>query len=99
MIFHPVSSLNTYKNKSDYVEKFDVVWIGHNVTKQLENVVKLSRKGGNVIMESRKFLVDLRQDEQKKFTEELKKLAHDNGLRELNEFHSAKHIVARFRKD
>ncbi|XP_043271669.1 dynein axonemal assembly factor 3 [Venturia canescens] len=99
VIFHPVSSLNTYKNKSDYVEKFDVIWMGNNVTKHLENVSALAKKGGHVLVESRKFLVDLRLEGQKKFTEELKKLAYDNGLRELDEFHSEKHTVARFRRE
>ncbi|KMQ96301.1 dynein assembly factor axonemal-like protein [Lasius niger] len=99
IIFHPATSLESYKSKCEYVNRFNLVWIAHNMTKQLENLVPLASTGAPVIVESRKYIADLRKEDLKNFTEELKELAQKNGLRSLHDFDSNEHVLARFCKN
>lgn len=81
------------------MNRFNLVWIAHNMTKQLENLVPLASTGAPVIVESRKYIADLRKEDLKNFTEELKELAQKNGLRSLHDFDSNEHVLARFCKN
>ncbi|XP_020708141.2 dynein axonemal assembly factor 3 [Athalia rosae] len=99
VIFHPISNLDKYKEKKEFLGKYDLVWIAHNMTKQLPHVVPLMKLGTKVIIESRKFMVDLRKEDLARFTEELVKEAKDNGLEELIKFDSEKDNIARFVKN
>ncbi|XP_015604868.1 dynein assembly factor 3, axonemal homolog [Cephus cinctus] len=98
IIIHPVTALDNYKNKLEFMNKFDVVWLSHNMTNQLGNTAPLLKTGGKMLIESRKFLTELRKDDLEKFTKDLKAQARDNGLRELIDFDAEKHVVARFCK-
>lgn len=99
VIFHPATALDSYKNKGEYTGRFDVVWVANNMTKQLGNLASLAKRGGRVLIESRKYSANVRHEEQQKFTETVKNNARDNGLRELIVFDSEKHTVARFCKN
>ncbi|KAM0727110.1 Dynein axonemal assembly factor 3 [Formica fusca] len=99
IIFHPITSLESLKSKCEYINRFHLVWIAHNMTKQLENLAPLASTGAPVIVESRKYMADLRKEDLKNFTEELKELAQKNGLRLLHDFDSNEHIFARFSKN
>ncbi|XP_029161923.1 dynein assembly factor 3, axonemal [Nylanderia fulva] len=99
IIFHPVTSLEFYKSKSEYVNRFHLIWVAHNMTKQLENLIPLASTGALIIVESRKYIADLRKEDLKNFTEELKELAQKNGLRLLHDFDSNEHVFARFCKN
>lgn len=69
------------------------------MTKQLENLIPLASKDAPIIVESRKYMADLRKEDLKNFTEELKELAQKNGLRSLHDFDSNEHVFARFCKN
>lgn len=69
------------------------------MTKQLENLAPLASTGAPVIVESRKYMADLRKEDLKNFTEEVKELAQKNGLRLIHDFDSNEHIFARFCKN
>lgn len=99
IIFHPATSLEFFKSKNEYVNRFHLVWIAHNMIKQLENLAPLASTGAPVIVESRKCMADLRKEDLKNFTEELKELAQKNGLRLVHDFDSNEHIFARFCKN
>lgn len=69
------------------------------MTKQLANLIPLASTGAPVIVELRKHMADLREEDLQNFTKELKDIAQENGLRPLYDFDSNKHTFARFCKD
>ncbi|XP_011167798.1 dynein assembly factor 3, axonemal isoform X1 [Solenopsis invicta] len=99
IIFHPVTSLESLKSKCEYVNRFHLIWVAHNMTKQLANLIPLASTGAPVIVELRKHMADLREEDLQNFTKELKDIAQENGLRPLYDFDSNKHTFARFCKD
>lgn len=69
------------------------------MTRQLANLAPLASTGAPVIVELRKYMADCRKEDLQNFTEELKEIAQENGLRSLHDFDSNEHIFARFCKD
>lgn len=84
------------KNKTEYKEKFDTIWIAHNMTKQLPNIIPLLKKKGHILIELRKYLSELRKEDLESFTKELKSTTQGCGLREMKSFNSENHTIARF---
>ncbi|XP_011858281.1 PREDICTED: dynein assembly factor 3, axonemal homolog isoform X2 [Vollenhovia emeryi] len=99
IIFHPATSLESLKSKCEYVNRFHLIWVAHNMTKQLANLAPLASTGAPVIVELRKNMAEFRNEALKNFTKELKEIAQKCGLRSLYDFDSNKHIFARFCKD
>ncbi|XP_011640069.1 dynein assembly factor 3, axonemal homolog isoform X2 [Pogonomyrmex barbatus] len=99
IIFYPATSLESLKSKCEYINKFHLIWIAHNMTKQLANLAPLASAGAPVIVELRKHMADLRKEDLQNFTKELKEIAQENGLRSLYDFDSNEHIFARFCKN
>ncbi|XP_053996440.1 dynein axonemal assembly factor 3 [Hylaeus anthracinus] len=98
VIFHPVTSLETLKCKTEYTSKFDFMWIAHNMTKQLPNLIPLVKKGAIVLVELRKYLVELREEDLENFVKELRDIGRKNGLREISDINAKKHYIAKFYK-
>lgn len=98
IIFHPIANFDRYKEKDQYLEKFSLIFLSHNMTKQIPNLVPLLKKNSPFLIESRKFLTDLRKNNMEAFSTELKNIAKENGLRILNDFDSEKQTIARFCK-
>ncbi|XP_076635626.1 dynein axonemal assembly factor 3 isoform X1 [Colletes latitarsis] len=97
VIFHPATSLETLKCKTEYTSKFDFLWVAHNMTKQLSNLTVLLKKGAVVSIELPKYLVQLREEDLQNFIKELKDTAKRNGLYEIGDINTKKHI-AKFSK-
>lgn len=93
-----MTSLESFKSKTEYINKFHLIWVAHNMTKQLANLVPLALTDAPVIVELRKCMVELRKNDLQNFTKELKTIAQDVGLRSIHDFDSNKHIFARFCK-
>ncbi|KAG7205792.1 hypothetical protein KM043_007737 [Ampulex compressa] len=98
IIFHPMRSLELLKTKPEYMNRFDIIWLAHNTIKELPNIAPLLKKGASMVIELRKYLVELRKEDLQKFDEELRNAAHENGLNEVNAFSSQEHALARFSK-
>ncbi|XP_046735894.1 dynein axonemal assembly factor 3 [Diprion similis] len=98
VIFHPLTAINKYKNKQEFIQKFDLIWIAHNMTKHLSNVIPLAKLNARILVESRKFMVDLRKEDLEKFTKELINDAKENGMETIHKFDSEKDNIARFLK-
>ena len=98
IIFHPVTNVDRYKEKDQYLEKFSLIFLSHNMTKQIPNLVPLLKKNCPFLVESRKFLPELQKEDLEKFSSELNSIARENGLRNLNDFDSGKHTFALFCK-
>ncbi|PBC27609.1 dynein axonemal assembly factor 3 [Apis cerana] len=98
IIFHPVTFLQTSKHKIEYVNRFDFIWIAHNMVKQLPNLVPLLKKKGIMLVELQKYLVELRNEHLQNFVNELKSMAQQNGLHEINDINAKEHYVAKFCK-
>ena len=98
IIFHPITNLDRYKEKDQYLEKFSLIFLSHNMTKQIPNLVPLLKKDSPFLVESRKFLSELRKEDLEEFSTELKNIGKENGLRNLNDFDSEKQTFARFSK-
>jgi len=94
-----VTSLETLKSKREYVGRFHLIWIAHNMTKQLANLAPLALTGAPVIVELCKHMADLRKENLQNFTKELKEIAQENKLRLLRDFDSNEHVLARFCKN
>ncbi|KAL0132598.1 hypothetical protein PUN28_000393 [Cardiocondyla obscurior] len=99
IIFYPATLLESLKLKSEYVNRFHLIWVANNMTRQLPNLVPLASTGAPVIVELRKNMADFRKEDLQNFTKELKEIAQENGLRSLYDFDSNEHIFARFCKD
>ncbi|CAK9817991.1 Dynein axonemal assembly factor 3 [Anthophora quadrimaculata] len=98
VIFHPVTSLETFKYKEEYVNRFDFIWTAHNTVKQLPNLVPLLKKGGIALVELQKYLVESREENLQSFVKELKSVAQTNGLHEINDINAKEDYIARFCK-
>ncbi|XP_076759970.1 dynein axonemal assembly factor 3 [Xylocopa sonorina] len=98
IIFHPMSSLETFKHKAEYINKFDFIWVAYNMMKQLPNLVPLLKEGQIILVELPKYLVNFRDDNLQTFMMELKTIAHCNGLREISDINIKEHYIARFCK-
>lgn len=98
IIFHPVTFLQTSKHKIEYINRFDFIWIAHNMVKQLPNLVPLLKKKGIMLVELQKYLVELRNEHLQNFVNELKSMAQQNGLHEINDINAKEHYVAKFCK-
>ncbi|XP_033214505.1 dynein assembly factor 3, axonemal [Belonocnema kinseyi] len=98
IIFHPIANLERYKEKDQYLEKFSLIFLSNNMTKQIPNLVPLLKKESPFLVESRKFLTHLRKTNLEEYSAELKNIAKENGLRNLNDFDSEKQTIARFCK-
>ncbi|EZA54512.1 hypothetical protein X777_05491 [Ooceraea biroi] len=99
VIFHPATSLESFKTKCEYRNRFHLIWVAHNMTKQLSNLVPLASAGAPVIVELRKCMAELRKEDLNIFTKELKGIAQENGLRSIHDFDSNDHILAHFCKN
>lgn len=99
VIFHPASSLETLKSKCDYVNKFHLIWVAHNMIKQLTNLAPLASTSASVIVELRKYMADLRKENLQNFNKELKEIAQESGFRSVYDFDSNVHTFARFCKN
>ncbi|KOX74641.1 Dynein assembly factor 3, axonemal [Melipona quadrifasciata] len=98
IIFHPVTFLSTSKHKTKYIDRFDFIWIAHNMVEQLSNLVPLLKEKGIMLVELKKCLVELRNENLQNFVNELKSMAQRNRLREINDINIKEHYVARFSK-
>ncbi|KYM78616.1 UPF0470 protein C19orf51 [Atta colombica] len=99
IIFHPITSLESLKSKCEYINRFHLIWVAHNMTKQLPNLIPLISADAPMIVELRKYMADLRKEDLHDFTKELKEIARTNGLRSLYDFDSNAHTFARFCKN
>ncbi|XP_034184399.2 dynein axonemal assembly factor 3 isoform X1 [Osmia lignaria lignaria] len=99
VIFHPLKSLEAFKHKAEYINKFDFIWVAHNMTEQLPNLIPLIKKGGIMLMELKKHLVELREENLQTFVKELKNTAQKNGLYEISDINAKEHCIARFCKN
>lgn len=66
------------------------------MTKQLPNIIPLSKKKSHILIELRKYLSELRKEDLEIFTKELKSIAQGCGLREIKSFNSENHTIAQF---
>ncbi|XP_015436119.1 PREDICTED: dynein assembly factor 3, axonemal [Dufourea novaeangliae] len=98
VIFHPIKSIQTLKYKVGYMNRFDYIWIAHNMTEHLPNFIPLLKKGAIVLIELKKNLVELREEDLFNFVKELKSCAQKNGLREIGDINVKKHCIAKFCK-
>lgn len=98
VVFHPVTFLSTSKHKTKYIGRFDFIWIAHNMVEQLSNLVPLLKEEGIMLVELKKCLVELRNENLQNFVNELKSMAQRNRLREINDINIKEHYVARFSK-
>ncbi|XP_076221778.1 dynein axonemal assembly factor 3 isoform X2 [Nomia melanderi] len=98
VIFHPITSIETLKFKADYVNRFDFLWVAHNMVKQLPNLSPLLKKGAIVLIELQKYLIEIREEKLHDFVKELKDNAKKCGLREIGDINSKKHCIAKFCK-
>lgn len=69
------------------------------MTKQLENLVPLASTGASVIVELRKYMVDLHKEDLQDFNKELSEIVQKNGLRSAYDFNSNDHTFARLYKN
>ncbi|XP_014488377.1 PREDICTED: dynein assembly factor 3, axonemal homolog isoform X2 [Dinoponera quadriceps] len=99
IIFHPASSLELFKSKSEYIDRYHLIWVAHNMTKQLANLAPLVSTGASVIVELSKYVADLRKEDLQNFNKELKETMQKNGLRSTYDFDSNEHTLARLCKD
>ncbi|XP_043520135.1 dynein axonemal assembly factor 3 isoform X3 [Frieseomelitta varia] len=98
IIFHPITFLSTSKHKTEYIGRFDFIWIAHNMVEQLSNLVPLLKEKGIMLVELKKYLVESRNENLQNFVNELKSMAQRNRLREINDINIKEHYVARFSK-
>ncbi|KZC13645.1 Dynein assembly factor 3, axonemal like protein, partial [Dufourea novaeangliae] len=70
----------------------------HNMTEHLPNFIPLLKKGAIVLIELKKNLVELREEDLFNFVKELKSCAQKNGLREIGDINVKKHCIAKFCK-
>ncbi|XP_051174567.1 dynein axonemal assembly factor 3 homolog isoform X2 [Leptopilina boulardi] len=98
IIFHPIEKLNRFMEKEEFHEKFSLIFLAHNMTKQISNLVPLLKRNCPFIVESRKFLIELKNENLTEFSAELQNIANENGLRNVNNFDSQKQMFARFLK-
>ncbi|XP_057337778.1 dynein axonemal assembly factor 3 homolog [Microplitis mediator] len=96
VIYHSASSFIKYKNKREWLDKFDVVFVAHNMINHLENIKPLMKENGVLIVESRRFLVEARKKELEEFANELKKIADEIGIKLLEPFNPNDDNFARF---
>nr|XP_012150865.1 PREDICTED: dynein assembly factor 3, axonemal homolog isoform X2 [Megachile rotundata] len=99
VIFHPATCLEAFKYKTEYVDRFDFIWVAHNMTEQLPNLAKSLKKGGIMLVELKKYLVEAREENLQTFVKELKNLAQKNGLYEINDINAKEHCIAKFCKN
>lgn len=76
-----------------------MIWVAHNMTKQLENLVPLALTGAPVIVELRKYIVDLHKKDLQNFNKELNEIVQTNGLHSTYDFDSNEHTLARLYKN
>lgn len=67
-------------------EIFDVIFVAHNMINYIVDIVPLMKKEAIIVVESRKFLVDVHAKQQDEFAEILMKIANDNGLKQFEPF-------------
>ncbi|KAK0164445.1 hypothetical protein PV328_003074 [Microctonus aethiopoides] len=84
--FHSTPYLERYKNKMNWREIFDVIFVAHNMINYIVDIVPLMKKEAIIVVESRKFLVDVHTKQQDEFAEILMKIANDNGLKQFEPF-------------
>ncbi|XP_032690746.1 dynein assembly factor 3, axonemal homolog isoform X2 [Odontomachus brunneus] len=99
IIFHSASSLELLKSKCEYVKKFHLIWVAHNMTKQLENLVPLASTDASIIVELRKYMTELHKEDLQNFNKELSEIVQKNGLRSVYDFNSNEHTLARLYKN
>lgn len=97
--FYLPSFIERCKTKEQYKNKFDVVFIANNMTNQLPNLIDSIKKGSLILIESRKFMTQLRKEDHIKFNEDIQKIADDIGLKKVTSFDSHSDIFARFIKE
>lgn len=68
------------------------------MTKQITNLAPLASTGASVIIELRKYMIELRKEDLQKFNKELKEITQETGLRSISDFDSNEHVIARFSK-
>ncbi|KAH0533700.1 dynein axonemal assembly factor 3 homolog [Cotesia glomerata] len=96
VIYHSASSFLKYKNKCEWVNKFDVIFVAHNMINHLESIVPLMNKKGILIVESRRLLVEAKKKELEEFANELQKIANSVGIKLSETFNSHDDNFARF---
>lgn len=97
--FYAAEKLDRLKEKDEFRERFSLIFLSHNMTKQISNLVPLLKRNSPFLIESRKFLTELRDENLKEFSAELQRIANENGLRNLNNFDSQKQMFARFERN
>ncbi|XP_023288860.1 dynein assembly factor 3, axonemal [Orussus abietinus] len=98
VIFHPPCLMNNLKNRGELQDKFSLVWVAHNMTRHVSHLAPLLKTDGIMLVESRKYLVELRKEDLESFAEALKKDAQEAGLRHLEEINDEKEEYFRFIK-
>lgn len=97
VIFHPMTSLDSMKSKAEFLQKFDAIWVANNATKQIPNLSPLLKHHAPMLIESCKYLVEFREEALQSFVDNLKTIAHANGLQETFDL-SMNDSVFRFHK-
>ncbi|XP_076282506.1 dynein axonemal assembly factor 3 [Lasioglossum baleicum] len=98
VVFHPITSIEVFKHKTGYANKLDFLWIAHNMLKELPNLTPLLKKGAIVVIELRKYMTELREEDLQNFVKEVKNNADNCGLREIVHIDAKKHCIAKFCK-
>ncbi|XP_026671842.1 dynein assembly factor 3, axonemal isoform X2 [Ceratina calcarata] len=78
IIFHPVAFLEVFKRKSEYDSKFEFIWVAYNMTEQIPNFVSSLKKGGIMLVELPKNLIELRDESLQNFVKELESMVRND---------------------
>lgn len=69
------------------------------MTNQLPNLINSVKIGSTVLIESRKFITQLRKEDHDKFSDDINKMTSDIGLKKVTLFDPHSDLFARFIKD
>ncbi|XP_063991654.1 dynein axonemal assembly factor 3 homolog [Diachasmimorpha longicaudata] len=97
--FTPAWYLEKYKTKSEFKEKFDIVFVANNITNQIPTIIPWVKRKGMVLIESRKFMTELSKEDHEKFSSDLKQLTEDAGLKLIEPIHEPLENILRYMKD
>lgn len=86
------------KHKDENIDRYDFIWIAHNMVNQLPNLIPLLRKGGIMVVELQKYIVESRDENLQSFVADLKSIMQKNGLHEISDIDAKEHCISRFSK-
>lgn len=96
VFFHSASALDNFTKKSEYLKKFQILFVGHNFCKKVKpELMNAMKNGGLVIMEGPKFILDLKKDDIEAFGKDVEKMTKDFGCEFLEKFEPLKDSFAK----